>query len=230
MPPPWGGRFFSASSRNEGGSNSVGGSSPSRTRITESDILENALGIPTLSPPPSANYGAANTSRPARSPGHGRSMSHPFPSLFSSKKKRIGEHPPASGFESTDDDSTSPVAIRSTPLHPSAKHKVLDKDLMCGKCMTCDAMVRWPKELGVFRCTQCLTINDLKPVVLEVSRPDGHRSPVLDRTGQHTASRFQYTGTSGCVQKNPDTDPAQFLLFPQKGPRRSLTNVLSHTS
>lgn len=40
-----------------------------------------------------------------------------------------------------------------------------DTDLTTGHCMTCDSMVRWPKDLKAFRCTICLMINDLKPVV-----------------------------------------------------------------
>ncbi|KAG0638914.1 hypothetical protein HOY80DRAFT_1137176 [Tuber brumale] len=33
-----------------------------------------------------------------------------------------------------------------------------------GHCMCCDCTVRWPSNLNVFRCTVCMTINDLKPV------------------------------------------------------------------
>lgn len=33
-----------------------------------------------------------------------------------------------------------------------------------GRCFCCDATVRWPTNLSVFRCTTCTTINDLKPV------------------------------------------------------------------
>ncbi|PWW77571.1 HECT-domain-containing protein [Tuber magnatum] len=32
--------------------------------------------------------------------------------------------------------------------------------------MCCDCTVRWPSDLNVFRCTVCMTINDLKPVPL----------------------------------------------------------------
>jgi hypothetical protein len=37
-------------------------------------------------------------------------------------------------------------------------------NLLTGRCMTCASMVRWPKDLSVFRCTVCLTINDLAPI------------------------------------------------------------------
>lgn len=38
-----------------------------------------------------------------------------------------------------------------------------EKDLVTGKCITCNSLVRWPRHLDVFRCTVCLMVNDLKP-------------------------------------------------------------------
>ena len=168
----------------------MGSPANARSRLTESDILEHAYGIPSLPLHAQTQHGAtasakdnkpssrAGSSQGGGGGGHGRSMSHPFPSLFSGKKKRseetTGTAAAAVGggaFDSTDDESSS------SPL----KQKVADKDLKTGKCMTCDSMVRWPKELKVFRCTVCLTINDLKAVVLEVR--DGHRIPVKSNTG-----------------------------------------------
>lgn len=96
------------------------------------------------------------------------------------------------GFESTDDDGTSPR--RNAPQYAAAKQKVPDKDLMTGKCMTCDSMVRWPKELKVFRCTVCLTINDLKPVLLEARRGDGHRAPMAVKAGTHSGPNIAGKG------------------------------------
>lgn len=203
--PQWSSRLLSPSSQNEPGSNTVVGSSPSparvRSRITESDILENAYGIPSLPPPPHATYGASSSSRPARTASHGRSMSHPFPSLFLGKKKRNGGVPAPAGFESTDDDTVSPAAARHLPQSTATKQKVLDKDLTTGKCMTCDSMVRWPKELSVFRCTVCLTINDLKPIVLETRRGDGHRVPVVGKAGIRSGSRFTHSGKSNLFSR-----------------------------
>ena len=39
--------------------------------------------------------------------------------------------------------------------------------------MTCDATVRWPQGLKVFRCTTCLTINDLEPFTEPSPAPQG---------------------------------------------------------
>lgn len=54
--------------------------------------------------------------------------------------------------------------------------------------MTCDSTVRWPQDLKTFRCTTCLTINDLEPVETQPLTPSlnsGYRRPLiisLDRT------------------------------------------------
>ncbi|KAH7407551.1 ubiquitin-protein ligase-like protein E3 [Cadophora sp. MPI-SDFR-AT-0126] len=190
--PPWSSRLLSPSTRTESGPNPAIGppTSPAqpRPRISEADILNNAYGIPSLPPPSHSNHGASSTSKPTRISSHGRSMSHPFPSLFSTKKKRHGESARAAGFESTDEDSISPIAARNIIQNPTPKQKVPDKDLTTGKCMTCDSMVRWPKELKVFRCAVCLTINDLKPVALEARQGDGHRAPVTAKAGTYPRS------------------------------------------
>jgi E3 ubiquitin-protein ligase HECTD2 len=82
----------------------------------------------------------------------------------------------------------SPAQVRQITQNPTTKQgKLPEKDLVTGKCMTCDSMVRWPKNLHVFRCTVCMTINDLKPVVLEARRGDGHRVAVPP--GKNNASQ-----------------------------------------
>ncbi|KAH6676057.1 HECT-domain-containing protein [Plectosphaerella plurivora] len=110
-------------------------------------------------------------SRPRR-PAHSRSMSHPFPSLFSSKKKQQPD------FSDESDDDT-PAPVNSTrPIQPPRGHTRGNmtnnsRDFATGNCMTCNALVRWPRDLRVFKCTVCVTINDLRPV----DRPE-HRSDV----------------------------------------------------
>ncbi|KAI2473373.1 hypothetical protein F4781DRAFT_380129 [Annulohypoxylon bovei var. microspora] len=104
-------------------------------------------------------------SKPRRPAQHSRSMSHPFPSLFSSKKKKNGRPDEQFG----DDDSTDDVNLKPNPrqnLQQNAVPRRIPRgpaDFSTGNCMTCASLVRWPKELHVFRCTICLTINDLKP-------------------------------------------------------------------
>ena len=107
------------------------------------------------------------TSSPSR-PSHGRSYSHPFPSIFGTGKKAEKLSEPVSNdntlktltessFISTGLTSKDHMAANGTSLQDS------EKQFLTGKCMTCDSRVRWPRHLDVFRCTVCLMVNDLKP-------------------------------------------------------------------
>ncbi|KXX73861.1 hypothetical protein MMYC01_209668 [Madurella mycetomatis] len=110
---------------------------------------------------------------PSRRPRHTRSISHPFPSLFSSSKKTPGNRRPSDG--SGTDSGGEPMS-RGKRLPPAPRHRsgssVGSRDFATGHCMTCGALVRWPKELQVFRCTMCLTINDLQPADRDVRRDE----------------------------------------------------------
>lgn len=199
--PPWSNRLLAPSNtRNESHAHSnlqnplADGTPPSNSRLrpSESDILEHAFGIPSLPHHPQSRHGSSATTRTSRAPSsHGRSMSHPFPSLFHGKKQSSKRHDGgegtgvggAAGFDSTtDDDLQSPVKGGNMGAGKS-KEQVPDKDLRTGNCMTCDSMVRWPKELKVFRCSVCLTINDLSPIRLEARRGDGQRVPLVAGPG-----------------------------------------------
>ncbi|KAF6522205.1 hypothetical protein HZS61_013733 [Fusarium oxysporum f. sp. conglutinans] len=124
------------------------------------------------------------SSKPRR-PQHTRSMSQPFPSLFSSKKKRqnsVGAPPPDLGF--ADDDSAMPrQAPKTHARNPSHTRNgpVGSKDFTTGNCMTCGSLVRWPRELKVFKCTICTTVNDLEPLSADhdgsKSRRDASQDP-----------------------------------------------------
>ncbi|KAI0972991.1 hypothetical protein F4678DRAFT_34551 [Xylaria arbuscula] len=98
---------------------------------------------------------------------HSRSMSHPFPSLFSSKKKKNAALDNELGYD--DDvggyDYNAKLYSGSSQAANSSKVVPGPIDLATGNCMTCAGLVRWPKDLHVFRCTKCLTINDIKPSV-----------------------------------------------------------------
>lgn len=95
-------------------------------------------------------------------------MSHPFPNTFPSRKKSVPKK------EQDDFDSDSDSDAEMLGLGPGSKSKapaqyvgpphlkpMVDKDYMSGTCMTCGALSRWPKGLTVFKCTLCVTINDL---------------------------------------------------------------------
>ncbi|KAG9232293.1 ubiquitin-protein ligase-like protein E3 [Amylocarpus encephaloides] len=186
---PWSNRLLPPGTRNEPLVASVPSISPARgarapSTITDADILESAMSIPTLSTLSHwARNGPPVSSRPTRASSHGRSVSHPFPSLFYGKKDPSAEGSGGIGLDSTDDDSGS-SPVRPPNPHTNVKQgKIPERDLTTGKCMTCDSMVRWPKDLKVFRCTVCLTINDLEPILLEARLGDGHRAPVAVRPG-----------------------------------------------
>ncbi|KAJ4170738.1 putative E3 ubiquitin-protein ligase [Fusarium falciforme] len=112
-------------------------------------------------------------------------MSQPFPSLFSSKKKRqnsVGAPPPDLGF--TDDDAAMPrQAPKNHARNPSHTRggPAGSKDFATGNCMTCGSLVRWPRDLKVFKCTICTTVNDLEPLsadnVTSRTRRDASQGP-----------------------------------------------------
>lgn len=148
-------------------------------RVTESDILEGASNIPTLQPSPSRTT-AAERGPTRGGPGHTRSMSHPFPALFTGKKKKADDYASPGSRLTEEDGFTSPVSAPGTGS--------VDKNLMTGKCMTCDSLVRWPMELHVYRCTVCLMVNDLKPLDPEIRHGDSHRGTRPTTAGASTGS------------------------------------------
>ncbi|GIC94053.1 HECT-type E3 ubiquitin-protein ligase [Aspergillus udagawae] len=108
------------------------------------------------------------TGNPATSPphhrGHSRSISHPFPSAFGGKRRN-----PNPGFLDSDSDDDDvevthlPDVLSSSPRKASSRPLPGGEAISTGKCMTCNSTVRWPRGLKVFRCTECLTVNDLEP-------------------------------------------------------------------
>ncbi|KAI1800837.1 HECT-domain-containing protein [Daldinia bambusicola] len=99
--------------------------------------------------------------KPSRPAQHSRSMSHPFPSLFSSKKKKNARPEDESGSgDFIADIDPKPIPQQNTTPRMIPRGPA---DFATGNCMTCASLVRWPKELYTFRCTICLTINDVRP-------------------------------------------------------------------
>jgi len=185
-------------------------SSPSRRQqsCTAHEPALQSYSIPSLQPSP--NTSTSSGTSPLRSASrHGRSISHPFPSIFNSGKKMESR-----GLVETNTTTLEPHdggfgdLGYGTPGRSPSKggHMVppqpANKDLVTGRCMTCDSLVRWPKDLKVFRCTICLMINDLKPVTL---------GPCFE-SGPANASSSQAENLSG-----PFT--------PKKGERASATLV-----
>lgn len=90
---------------------------------------------------------------------HRRSMSNPISSLPNRTKPRqnsSGSRPlnlVASGFNTGLNMSKDPTRLQSEASGT--------KDLSTGHCITCASLVRWPADKQVYKCTICLTINDL---------------------------------------------------------------------
>ncbi|KAI1179546.1 HECT-domain-containing protein [Nemania sp. FL0916] len=127
------------------------------------------------------------SSKPKPASKHTRSMSHPFPSLFSKRKKSAApDNEPgydnearttAAAADRGHDFSTKIYSSSSQATNPS-RVVPAPADFTTGNCMTCAGLVRWPKDLQVFRCTKCLTINDTRaftptsrPTIRAVPRP-----------------------------------------------------------
>ncbi|KAK8197942.1 hypothetical protein HDK77DRAFT_370271 [Phyllosticta capitalensis] len=101
---------------------------------------------------------------------HSRSASHPFPSLFSSKRRNGPSLNP--DCSSTDEDKYLAYSgYGDSPTWKGAGPKV-QEDIRT--CMTCDSKVKFPAGLRTFRCSACLMINDLVPVRKETSTGQPH--------------------------------------------------------
>ncbi|TQS38455.1 hypothetical protein Golomagni_01037 [Golovinomyces magnicellulatus] len=201
--PQWSSRLLSPSSRNDlGVSGAVNekSSSPARSRskYLEPELLENAYGIPDLT---HSKVSPSNKTKVSTKSNHSRSMSHPFPSIFSGKKKRQVNTLSPGDIKFKTDDSLSSNANRDSVKSKAEKMRHPDRDLLTGKCMTCNSLVRWPKELNVFRCTVCLTINDLKPIVSETQHEDICQISVMSELDMPTNYRSEHQAPSLSLEK-----------------------------
>ncbi|OJJ75094.1 hypothetical protein ASPBRDRAFT_53051 [Aspergillus brasiliensis CBS 101740] len=129
------------------------------------------------------------TGNPATSPphrrGHSRSVSHPFPSPFGGITKRRNRSISKKDnflFDSDDEDDDEvtylPDPNSSSPRKGAARPTPAE-EMTSGKCMVCNSTVRWPRNLKVFRCTECLTVNDLE-LFVDSGKAGGNGSSVSD--------------------------------------------------
>ena len=149
------------------------------------------FGNPPVDPDSSSDDELAPVSPPQRPSSHSRSMSHPFPSLFSKKKKPVGssDHSRNEGPTIPDHDY-KPLPQPNPRAQPMPTRKLTrgPADFATGHCMTCSSLVRWPKELYTFRCTICLTINDLKPLPPDPPQPAVHQSAKEPQDHENSAN------------------------------------------
>lgn len=144
---------------------------PAFSRPTNDSSLVDASQIPSdLVPTLPASSAVQRPQPPPRPSSHGRSMSHPFPSLFPPRRGSLRKTAAQDDFDSDSDSDAEmlglgPGSKSKTPAQsqgpPYARPPIGDKEYASGNCMTCGALSRWPKGLKVFKCTLCVTINDL---------------------------------------------------------------------
>jgi E3 ubiquitin-protein ligase HECTD2 len=102
-----------------------------------------------------------------RRPFHVRPLSNPFPSLFRGNKRKerkcdsAAEALSHAGFPC--DDFYLPWSPEAAGVQGDQDPDNM-KEFASGNCMTCGSTMRWPKELDVFKCSICVTINDLVPL------------------------------------------------------------------
>lgn len=124
---------------------------------------------------------------PRRTPNHGRSISHPFPSIFGKNQERRHD------TLSNDTDGNSNDADHAMQFLKSSNTQQSDcnDDFVTGNCATCDSTVRWPRQLDVYRCTVCLMVNDLKPATTTSStmQINSDQKTFKQQVFEHTGSR-----------------------------------------
>ena len=160
-------------------------------------------------------------SHPGHRARHERSHSHPFPSIFGSGRRTDREVEVDDQDEIIDDLYNPPIlslslSSRDYMSSTSGVHAhSAEKDLMTGKCSTCDSTVRWPRQLGVFRCTVCLMINDLKPAAGLLGNGRAAEASNPSHTSAKPASPKKGTGTPSRLSRVPNMQP-QSPTYPQK--------------
>lgn len=133
---------------------------------------------------------------------HGRSHSHPLTSIFSQTRKADNRHcnetdtHPNGSHHKPNTSRLDVTSSKASSVYPeTSKLLAQDKQLILGRCATCDSMVKWPRHLRVFRCTICLMVNDLQ------STENASRQQHLD--DEHSGERKLPTLT--CMSKAHDS-------------------------
>ncbi|QYT01455.1 HECT-domain-containing protein [Trichoderma simmonsii] len=135
-----------------------------------------------------------------RQPNHSRSMSNPFPSLFNGRRRQGSASKPSVDV----DRAVGGPAPSNRPVQTHKRgNPSMSKDFATGNCMTCASLVKWPKELKVFKCTICMTINDLVPISVD---------------SQGSKQQRHDTSPGPSSSKQPPPSPG---MAPGQGPRTS---------
>jgi E3 ubiquitin-protein ligase HECTD2 len=116
---------------------------------------------------------------------HTRSASHPFPALFGNRRGRQGSVNVAREDPDLSDNDTT-MRRQSVQTHSRAS-TAGGRDFETGNCMTCGSLMRWPRDLKLFKCTICVTVNDLTAVE---AAGDAGKLPVDIRFAEERLIRY----------------------------------------
>lgn len=112
-----------------------------------------------LAPPPGPHPSASSS----RNHSHNRSSSHPLPRIFVRGPTSF-DWDKDSDFDEESDASIPTATLSASPSKKTGvKRPSEDGSFRLSFCMCCGQKSRYPKEHKTFRCTQCLTVNDLVP-------------------------------------------------------------------
>lgn len=166
--PPWPSRILPSTSSPSSHSNPVHTSPPPPSShrnpidVDRAALIAIDYNVPVLFPTASTSNISTPTSR-NRGRSHARSTSQPFPSLMNPHALRKPEKKLTKrdfGLDldfDDDDDDDDYTAVGMDQM------RITGDDMVTGKCITCNSTCRWPRHVQVFRCTICLTVNDLEP-------------------------------------------------------------------
>lgn len=166
--PTWPSRMLPSTSSPSSHSNPVHAPPPLSTHRNPIDVDRSAIIaidynvpvlFPTGAPAATTNTSTSNLRNHRRS--HARSTSQPFPSLMNSNALRKPDKKLTKrdfGLDldfDFDEDGAAAAGLDQA--------RTAGDDMVTGKCITCNSTCRWPRHVQVFRCTICLTVNDLEP-------------------------------------------------------------------
>ena len=134
---------------------------------------------------------------------HRRSISNPFAGFGRKRDKPAAKYATWDSEDDDDDEVTYPLEPESSSPRKGAAP---GNNIAEGKCQTCDATVRWPRHLKVFRCTDCLMVTDLEPTPYESKDklPQGSQSGASKLASKGGAPNASF---ALCVVENADLLP-----------------------
>ncbi|KAI5800062.1 ubiquitin-protein ligase E3A [Geopyxis carbonaria] len=140
---------------------------------------------PTLESPPSYHFLNARTSPHSRSKSHhithdpSHVIAHTQPNQTLSQRRSEGDLLAAASETATG--RQLDLGVGGIPRNGRMSNTRELVELMAGQCVCCDSTVRWPSSLTHFRCTICMTVNDISSPKITSTAPtdtNARRPPV----------------------------------------------------